>query len=180
MANKRQFQMFMMVTMLSTANDMETQQILQQMSQLASAATSAAQAATEATQAFTKASGSTTQGLESATKILKSPDTFTGDDPLLFSSWKLQFESWLSFGDARFTGLLMKTKQGSEPDHTVYRTNSIGQQVLCGVEFDARSWSEPTSNTFQSLVSDVPRIPSTRQRSLAIAQNLGQYPGEPV
>ena len=37
MANKRQFQIFMMVAMLSTANGMETQQILQQMSQLASA-----------------------------------------------------------------------------------------------------------------------------------------------
>ena len=83
----------MMVAMLSTANGMETQQILQQMSQLASAATSAAQAETEATEAFAKASGSTAQGLESATKILNSPDTFTGDDP---SSWKLQFESWLS------------------------------------------------------------------------------------
>ena len=60
----------------------------------------AAQAATEVTRAFASASSSTEQGLESATKILKNPDTFSGEEPLLFPSWKLQFETWPSFGDS--------------------------------------------------------------------------------
>ena len=186
MANKRQFQIFMMVAMLSAANGMETQQILQQMSQLASAATSAAQAATEATQAFAKASGSTAQGLESATKILKSPDTFTGDDPLLFSSWNLQFESWLSFGDARSTDLLMKTEQGSEPDHTVYTP----EQTALANKFFAVLSSYLRGRCMQLVRANQQHkdgfklwfqmcrafLPATRQRSLAIAQTLGQYP----
>ena len=186
MANKRQFQIFMMVAVRSTANGMETQQILQQMSQLASAATSAAQAATEATQAFAKASGSTAQGLESATKILKSPDTFTGDDPLLFSSWKLHFESWLSFGDARFTDLLMKTEQGSEPDHTVYTP----EQTALANKFFAVLSSYLRGRCTQLVMANQQHkdgfklwfqmrrefLPATRQRSLAIAQTLGQHP----
>ena len=93
---KRQTQVMMLFMVVGTAQSMETQQILQRITRLAEAANTAAQAATEATQAMTRTTGSSTHGWESATKILKSPDTFNGEDPLLFATWKLQFESWLS------------------------------------------------------------------------------------
>ena len=79
---KRQTQVMMLFMMVGTAQSMETQQMLQHITRLAEAASTAAQAATEATQAMTKTASSSTQGWESATKILKSPDTFNSEDPL--------------------------------------------------------------------------------------------------
>ena len=117
---------------------------------------------------------------------MKSPDTFTRDDPLLFPPWKLQFESWLSFGDARFTDLLMKTEQGSEPDHTVYTP----EQTALGNKFCAVLSSYLRGRCTQLVRANQQHkdgsklwfqmrrefLPATRQRSLAIAQTLGQRP----
>ena len=47
--------------------------------------------------------------LESA-RILKSPDVFTGEDPMVFQTWKFQFSSWLPFGDQRFQVVLDKVE----------------------------------------------------------------------
>ena len=118
---KRQTQVMMLFMVVGTAQSMETQQILQRITRLAEAANTAAQAATEATQAMTRTTGSSTHGWESATKILKSPDTFNGEDPLLFATWKLQFESWLSFGDSKFNELLAHVEGSTkEPDCSCY------------------------------------------------------------
>ena len=63
------------------------------------AATAAANAAT---QALSSMSTRASTGLESAARILKAPDVFTGEDPMIFQTWKFQVSSWLSFGDQRF------------------------------------------------------------------------------
>ena len=119
---KRQTQVMMLFMMVGTAQSMETQQMLQHITRLAEAANTAAQAATEATQAMTRTASSSTQGWESATKTLKSPGTFNGEDPLLFATWKLQFESWLSFGDSKFNELLCNVEGSArEPDCLNYK-----------------------------------------------------------
>ena len=65
---------------------------LERMTSLTEAATAAANAAPQALSSMpTRAS----TGLESATRILKAPDVFTGEDPMVFQTWKFQFSSWL-------------------------------------------------------------------------------------
>ena len=78
---------------------------LERVTSLTEAATAAANAAT---QALSSMSTRASTGLESATRILKAPDVFTGEDPMVFQTWKFQFSSWLSFGDQRFQDVLEK------------------------------------------------------------------------
>ena len=77
------------------------------MTSLTEAATAAANAAAQALSSMQSRSST---GLESATRILKSPDVFTGEDPMVFQTWKFQFSSWLSFGDQRFQEVLEKVE----------------------------------------------------------------------
>jgi len=72
---------------------------LERVTSLTEAAIAAANAAT---QALSSMQSRASTGLESATRILKAPDVFTGEDPMVFQTWKFQFSSWLSFGDQRF------------------------------------------------------------------------------
>ena len=184
---KRQTQVMMLFMVVGTAQSMETQQILQRITRLAEAANTAAQAATEATQAMTRTTGSSTHGWESATKILKSPDTFNGEDPLLFATWKLQFESWLSFGDSKFNELLAHVEGSTkEPDCSCYTP----EQTAIANKFFAVLSSYLRGRCLQMVRANQQAkdgfklwfqmcrefLPATRQRSLALAQTLGQYP----
>ena len=130
MVGKRQIRVIVLLSMMGSAHAMTTEQILEQIARLADAATAAARAAGDAaTQAATAsassssggATSSTAAGLESATHVLKAPDTFNGEETLVFPGWKTQFESWLTFGDSRFTNLLFRVEgQSHEPDALTY------------------------------------------------------------
>lgn len=41
-----------------------------------------------------------------ASKVLKTPDSLEGDDPLKYAAWKEQFTNGLTYGDHRFGELL--------------------------------------------------------------------------
>ncbi len=64
---------------------------LERVTSLTEAATAAANAAA---QALSSMQSRASTGLESATRILKAPDVFTGEDPMVFQTWKFQFSSW--------------------------------------------------------------------------------------
>ena len=72
----------------------EERVFLERVTSLTEAATVAANAAAQALSSMQSRSST---GLESATKILKSPDVFTGEDPMVFQTWKFQFSSSRSF-----------------------------------------------------------------------------------
>ena len=80
---------------------------LERVTSLAEAATAAANAAT---QALSSMQSRASTGLESATRILKAPNVFTGEDPMVFQTWKFQFSSSFSFGDQRFQEVLEKVE----------------------------------------------------------------------
>ena len=91
----------------------DEQAFLQRMANLAEAATSAANAAERALNQMSQAGAATSSssssiadatqaGLTMASRVLKNPESFSGEDPYSFSSWKFGFCSWLSFGDGRF------------------------------------------------------------------------------
>ena len=92
--------------------------LFQRMSSMAEAATRAAAAAEEALKRAnpTPAAGSN-DGLQAASRILKSPDTFSGDDVMQFQQWKHQFTSWLCFGDNRYSDFLnfLEKKEEAPP-----------------------------------------------------------------
>ena len=94
---------------------MEQQQaMLERVVALAEAATRAAVAAERATTqtvqtaaTVAKASSSAvSDGLQAASKVLKNPDTYSGEDAMGFASWRFQFMSWLTYGDSRFVQIL--------------------------------------------------------------------------
>ena len=83
--------------------------VLQRMASMAEAATRAAIAAEEALKRATSSSSGGTnphEGLSAASRILKTPDTFNGEDIMLFQQWKHQFTSWLCFGDSWYAEAL--------------------------------------------------------------------------
>ena len=85
--------------------------IVQQITELAQAATRAAQAATTVAEKF--GSKGMASGMESASKVLKNPDVFNGEDAASFMGWKLNFETWMAYGDDRFSELLGKVEKVS-------------------------------------------------------------------
>ena len=46
------------------------------------------------------------QQIKAASKVLKNPDTYSGEDAMGFASWRFQFMSWLTYGDSRFIQIL--------------------------------------------------------------------------
>ena len=70
---------------------------LQGITSMAEAATRAAVAAEKALERSTATASATgsNEGLSAASRLLKSPDTYNGDDPMMFMQWKQQFTSWL-------------------------------------------------------------------------------------
>lgn len=80
---------------------------LERATSLTGAATAAA---TAATQALSSMSTGASTGMESATRVLKAPDVFTGEDPMIFQTWKFQFSSRVSCGDQRSREVLEKVQ----------------------------------------------------------------------
>ena len=165
---------------------------LQQMSMLATAATNAATAAERALGMMANQPGSSTHAtgdgdLQAATRILKNPDVYTGDGPLGFSGWKFTFCSWLSFGDPRFQKAFDNLDKLSPTDHIpeyseVERELSVKLFAILASYLKGRCLSLVKSmakskdgfRLWRSLVQEYE--PSSRQRSLALAQTLSNYP----
>ena len=165
---------------------------LQQMSMLATAATNAATAAERAlgmmaNQPVSSSHATGDGGLQAATRILKNPDVYTGDDPLGFSGWKFTFCSWLSFGDPRFQKAFDNLDKLSPTDDIpeyseVERELSVKLFAILASYLKGRCLSLVKSmakskdgfRLWRALVQEYE--PSSRQRSLALAQTLSNYP----
>ena len=161
--------------------------VAQQISELAQAATRAAQAATTVAEKFGSKSGMSS-GMESAAKVLKNPDVFNGEDAASFMGWKLNFETWMSYGDERFNDLLGKIeKMDRAPSYAAYdseqksmankffailssylrgRTNALVRSVANGDKDGFKLWYD--------LCREY--LPNSKQRTLSLAQTLAQYP----
>ena len=161
---------------------------LERVTSLTEAATAAANAATQALSSMTSKAST---GLESATRILKSPDVFTGEDPMVFQTWKVQFSSWLSFGDQRYQEVLDKvealkddpidssafTTEEKELSAKLYRLYTVLATYLKGRCFNMVKAGMKAKNGFwlwRQFYKEF--LPSTRQRSLALAEALATYP----
>ena len=104
------------LSMIYTAKSMDGQ-VLNQVAELARAATRAATAATAIASQFSSRGSSS---MESAVKVLKAPDTFTGDDS--FMNWKTSFVSWIGYGDERYLKLIPTVeKMTKAPDISTYK-----------------------------------------------------------
>ena len=98
--------------------------LYQLMTSMAEAATRAAAAAEEALKRSSSGGGSSNDGLQAASRILKSPDTFSGDDVMQFQQWKHQFTSWLCFGDNRYSDILtILEKKAEAPQWSTYNAD---------------------------------------------------------
>ena len=161
---------------------------LERVTSLTEAATAAANAAAQALSSMQSRSST---GLESATRILKSPDVFTGEDPMVFQTWKFQFSSWLSFGDQRFQEVLEKVEalrdDPADPSSFTTEEKELSTKLytvlatyLKGRCFNMVKAGMKAKNGFllwRQLHKEF--LPSTRQRTLALAQALSAYPTFP-
>jgi len=148
----------------------------------------AAAAANAATQALSSMSTKAPTGLESATRILKAPGVCTGEDPMVFQTWKFQFSPWLSFSDQRFQEVLEKVEalKDDPADSSTLTTEekelsaklyTVLLTYLKGRCFNMVKEGMKAKNEFllwRQLYREF--LPCTRQRSLALAQALSPYP----
>ena len=105
----RQLQVLIWISLMGNCWAMDVN-VAQHITELAQAATRAAQAATAVAEKVS-AKGGMSSGMESAAKVLKSPDVFNGEDAAGFMGWKLNFETWMGYGDDRFNELLGKVER---------------------------------------------------------------------
>ena len=133
-------------------------------------------------------SGSSASGKHSAaSRILKPPDTSSGDDPLTFASWRFQFTSWLTFGDSRYTALLERVETLTTPPalstyddgqkeraHKLYAVLTSYLRGRCSHIIKAFAKSRNGFAIWYQLMKEFK--PGSRQRSLALAQALASYP----
>ena len=171
-----------------TAGSQGERVFLERVTSLTEAATAAANAAAQALSSMQSRSST---GLESATRILKSPDVFTGEDPMVFQTWKFQFSSWLSFGDQRFQEVLEQVEalRDDPADTSSFTTEekelstklyTVLATYLKGRCFNMVKAGMKAKNGFllwRQLHKEF--LPSTRQRTLALAQALSAYPTFP-
>ena len=129
-------------------------------------------------------------GLTAASQVLRNPDVFDGTDPHGFVSWKFIFTSWLTFAEPKFQQMLDKVEaldtlpamsEYSEDEKqcssklfailTSYLRGRCLHLVRSGMQIrdGFRLWKELHREY----------LPSTRARSLAIAQALATYPSFP-
>ena len=182
----RQLQVLLWISMMGNCWAMDVN-VAQQITELAQAATRAAQAATTVAEKF-GSKGSMSSGMESAAKVLKNPDVFNGEDAASFMGWKLNFETWMSYGDERFNELLSKIeKMDRAPSYAAYdseqksmsnkffailssylrgRTNALVRSVANGDKDGFKLWYD--------LCREY--LPNSKQRTLSLAQTLAQYP----
>eukprot|EP00434_Breviolum_minutum_P037588 symbB.v1.2.033333.t1/scaffold4127.1/size44276/1 len=127
---RNHLRVLMFVAMVSRARCMDQQVFMEKMAEMTQAATRAAAAAAQASdrlQARSSASG----GLETASKVLKSPETFSGGNPLAFLAWKTTFETWLGFADEKYSDLLEKVeKLTRKPVMSTYSEEQQGEQIM--------------------------------------------------
>ena len=181
----QQMQVLIWISMMGNCWAMDVN-VAQQITELAQAATRAAQAAT--TVAEKVGSKGMASGMESASKVLKNPDTFSGEDAASFMGWKLNFETWMTYGDERFGELLGKIeKMTNAPSFAAYdaeqksmankffailssylrgRTSALVRAVANGDKDGFRLWFD--------LCREY--LPTSKQRTLSLAQTLAQYP----
>jgi len=165
----------------------DVQAFLQRMTSMAEAATRAAAAAERALERSTASGAGANDGLSAASRILKSPDVYSGDDPMMFQQWKQQFTSWLCFGDSRYVEALDNLEKKAEaPPLTDYNANErdMSQKLFavltsylrgrCAHLVRAESKTKDGFKLWHTLVREY--MPNTRQRALALAQALGAYP----
>eukprot|EP00435_Cladocopium_sp_Y103_P012540 s76_g3.t1 len=168
------------------------QAFLQQMSMLASAATNAANAAEKAIGLLSQGASSSSDapggdGLQAAARILKNPEVYTGDDPIAFPGWKFAFCSWLGFGDPRyqkcFDNLEKLSPSDDIPDYTEVEAElsmklfAILASYLrgrCTGLVKSMAKQKDGFRLWRSLMQEFE--PTSRQRSLALAQTLSNYP----
>ena len=187
---KKQFSAMMLICSCASSAAMEQEAVLQRIITLTEAATRAAMSA-ESTlnqvQSMASTSSGPSEGLQAASRILKAPDTFNGDDPMAFASWRFQFTSWLTFGDSRYTTLLEKVESlTSAPSITTYDTpeKELAHKLYavltsylrgrCSHIIKAFAKSRDGFAIWYQLMREFE--PTSRQRSLALAQALASYP----
>lgn len=157
---------------------------LERVTSLTEAATAAANAATQAPSSMSsRAAG----GVESATRILKAPDVFAGEDPMLSQTWKFQLSSRLPFDDQRFHEVVDKGKTEEDPiDVSAFTTEekelstklyTVLSTYLKGRCLNIVKSGMKAKNEFLRWRQlDKEFLPSTRQRSSALAHTLASYP----
>ena len=163
--------------------------ILQRMMAMTEAATRAA-AAAEAAMTSSAGASSSSDGLQSASKVLKNPDTYNGEDAMGFALWRFQFTSWLTYGDTRYADMLTKVdKMTDAPDiatytddqkqlaHRLYAVLTSYLRGKCAHLAKAVSKSRDGFLVWFRLIHEYE--PSSRQRTLALAQALASYPTFP-
>ena len=156
------------------------------MTETATRAAVAAEKALERSTATASATGSN-EGLSAASRILKSPDTYSGEDPMMFMQWKQQFTSWLCFGDSRYSQALENLEQKSvAPPLTAYNQEEtdMSQKLFavltsylrgrCAHLVRAEVKNKDGFRLWHTLCKEY--MPNTRQRALALAQALSAYP----
>ena len=187
---RKQFISLMFICSCSSAAAMEQDAMLQRIISLTEAATRAAVSAEQTlnqVQGMTSSATSSSEGLQAASRILKAPDTFNGDDPMQFASWRFQFTSWLTFGDNRYTTLLEKVEaMTSSPSigsydtaekelaHKLYAVLTSYLRGRCSHIIKAFAKSRDGFAIWYQLMREFE--PTSRQRSLALAQALASYP----
>ena len=110
---KNKFISMMMICSCASSAAMEQDAMFQRIVSLTEAATRAALSEEQTLTQIQSMSSSTpasSKGLQAASRILKAPDTSSGDDPVQFASWRFQFTSWLTFGDSRYTTFFKKVE----------------------------------------------------------------------
>eukprot|EP00435_Cladocopium_sp_Y103_P023681 s1403_g5.t1 len=195
-AIKQQRQLIAVLFLCSCANaramDEQTNvqtAFLQGMTLMAEAATRAAVAAERALERATSAASATSssEGLSAASRIVKPPDTYTGDDPMMFMQWKQQFASWSCFGDSRYVEALENLEKKSEAlPLTAYNLDErdMSQKLFavltsylrgrCSHLVRAETKNKDGFRLWHTLCKEY--MPNTRRRALALAQASGAYP----
>lgn len=184
---RKHLQVLMFVAMVSYARCMDQQVFMERIAEMTQAATRAAAAAAQASDRLQASRSSASGGLETASKVLKSPETFSGDNPLDFLAWKTSFETWLGFADEKYSDLLEKVeKLTRKPVMSTYSEEQQGVarkffailsshlRGRCGSLVRAHSKDKDGFALWYDLLGEF--LPSTKQRSLSLAQALSQYP----
>ena len=188
MTKQRQLLVLILLCGISNTHAMEQQQaLLERMTSMAEAATRAAMAAEQALAKAGSGASSSNEGLSAASRILKAPDVFSGEDAMMFQQWKHQFTSWLCFGDSRYsTALDNLEKQAAAPVLTDYneQEKEMSRKLFavltsylrgkCAHIVRAGIKNKDGFKLWYDLIQEFQ--PTTRQRSLALAQALGAYP----
>ena len=156
-------------------------QVLNQVAELARAATQAATAAAAIASQFSSRGSSS---MESAVQVLKALDTFTGDDS--FMNWKTNFLSWIGYGDERYLKLIPTVekmtkapdistyKEDRELAHKFYAILSSYLRGRCSSLVRAESENRDGFKLWYYLMHEF--HPQTKQRTLSLAQTLASYP----